>query len=84
MSKKRYLTKQTAPAYALPLFTNAGENTGYKLAVPYNSNGKFSMGHIDFEVYGKGYFNKGKSYVRAMQAIPPSWFIDLNTDEVTA
>lgn len=77
---KKYLTKQTAPAYALPLFTNTGENTGFKLAIPYNLNEKFSIGQIDFEIFGTGYFNKGKSYVRAMQAIPPSWLIDLNAD----
>lgn len=78
--RKKYLSKNHTPSYALPLFTNAGENTGFKLAIPYNLSGKFSIGHVDFEIYGKGYFNKGRSYVRAMQAIPQSWFIDLNTD----
>jgi hypothetical protein len=83
---KKYLSKNHAPSYALPLFTNAGENTGFKLAVPHNTNGRFTLGHLTFEVYNKGYFNKGRAYVRAMDAIPASWLIDINhaTEEVTA
>lgn len=81
---KKYLSKKHAPSYALPLFTNAGEATGFKLAVPFNTNGKFSIGHVNFEVYNKGYFNKGKAYVRAIDTIPASWLVDINqaTEEV--
>lgn len=83
---KKYLSKKHAPSYALPLFTNAGENTGFSLAVPFNINGKFSIGHLTFEVYNKGYFNKARAYVRAMDTIPASWLVDINqaTEEVIA
>jgi hypothetical protein len=49
--------------------------TPYKLAVPYSTS-EFQIGKVRFVVM----YDRNKTFVKALDPIPTSWFVDLSMD----
>ena len=74
---KKYTTTRKALGFQALVCTLEGKTTGYKLLVPYDSPKGFSLGHLKFDVRVSP---QGKHFAYAQDAIPQSWFVDLNGD----
>ena len=70
MKSKKGLTRISKGAGHKILIRDSSNNATFSLHLPYSVGGSFSIGSIQFE-------NVGSCY-RPMQAIPASWYVNLN------
>ena len=69
MAKIKGLTRQTSGTRKITV-RDYGNNTTFSLYLPYSVGGSFSIGSVEFQ-------NNGSNYV-PVQAIPKSWYVNLN------